>query len=196
MAVVAHRKAPPLSVKAFRAFLEGRPDEERWELIDGVAVMMTPPTLSHHRIASNLQRLLLDALDRYAPNLTAYQGAGVNVSPSVQNYDPEPDVVVVDGDIGDISERYAGRFYLVAEIVSSSDSAAIEGKRDIYRLHESCRCILVVQQDRREVRVDIRAANGWHERVLTNPGDILDLPEFGLICTLADLYRGTPLQAR
>ena len=29
-----------LSVELFRGFLEGRPDEERWELIDGVPVIV------------------------------------------------------------------------------------------------------------------------------------------------------------
>jgi Uma2 family endonuclease len=62
-----------LSVELFRGFLEGRPDEERWELIDGVPIMMAPPTLAHQRIAGNLQRLLNEALDSFAPNLAAFQ---------------------------------------------------------------------------------------------------------------------------
>lgn len=47
MADAAQRQRPRLSVELFRGFLESRPDEERWELIDGVAVMMAPPTLAH-----------------------------------------------------------------------------------------------------------------------------------------------------
>ena len=63
MAGVAQRSPPRLSVELFRGFLEGRPDEERWELIEGVPVMMAPPTLAHQLIASNLQRLLHEALE-------------------------------------------------------------------------------------------------------------------------------------
>src|SRR5215467_8562769 len=95
----AQRKLSPLSTDAFRAWTETRPDEERWELIDGVPMMMTPPTKAHQRIASNLERLLNDALVRSAPERAAYQRVGLTLGPIVENYDPEPDVVVID--VGD-----------------------------------------------------------------------------------------------
>jgi Uma2 family endonuclease len=76
--------------------VEGRPEEERWELIDGVAVMMAPLTLAHQIIAGNLQRLLNDALEIRVPTLVACQRAGVNIGPLVEHYDPEPDVIVID----------------------------------------------------------------------------------------------------
>jgi len=136
MAGVPQRKPPRLSVELFRGFLEGRPDEERWELIDGVAVMMAPPTLAHQRIASNFQLLLHAALESHAPTLTVYQRAGLNLAPPVEYYDPEPDVVVIDSDASENpGERYANRFYLVAEIVSASDRAYAESKRGVYKLH-------------------------------------------------------------
>src|SRR4051795_12890235 len=91
MAGVQQRKEPRLSVELFRGFVEGRPDEEHWELIDGVAMMMAPPTKAHQRIASNLERLLNEALERHSPALVAYQRVGVNLGPNVQDYDPEPD---------------------------------------------------------------------------------------------------------
>jgi Uma2 family endonuclease len=106
-----------MSVKLFRGFVEGRPDEEHWELIDGVAMMMAPPTLAHQRIASNLERLSLDALESHAPTMTAFRAIGINLGPAVQDYDPEPDVVVTDNASAEKpGERYANRFYLVAEM--------------------------------------------------------------------------------
>jgi hypothetical protein len=33
-------RTPRMSVELFRGFVEGRPDEEHWELIDRVAMMM------------------------------------------------------------------------------------------------------------------------------------------------------------
>src|SRR5438874_13356523 len=98
MASAPIRNRPRLSVELFRGFLEGRPEEGRWELIDSVAVMMSPPTLAHQIIAGNLQRLLNAALETHAPPLIACQRAGANVGPSVEYYDPEPDVVVIDTD--------------------------------------------------------------------------------------------------
>lgn len=183
-----------MSVELFRQFVEGRPDEERWELLDGVAVMMAPPTKAHQRIATNLENLLNDALENHAPNLVAYQRTGINLGPSVQHYDPEPDVAVVDVESDD--ERYSDRFYLAAEIVSSSDRIHVESKRAVYKLHESCTCILTVQQGRFEVRIDRRTDAGWTEQALTKPDDALALPDFGLRCKVSDLYRGTPLLPR
>jgi Uma2 family endonuclease len=187
-------RTPRMSVELFRGFVEGRPDEEHWELIDGVAMMMAPPTKAHQRIASNLERLLNDALERHSPALVAYQRVGVNLGPNVQDYDPEPDVTVVDAE--DDDERYSDRFYLAAEIVSSSDRNHVESKRSIYKLHDSRTCILTVQQDRFEIRIDLRIDTGWSEQVLKKPDDTLTLPDFGLRCSVADLYRGTPLMPR
>src|ERR1700736_1041340 len=89
-------KLRPLPVSAFRTWAETRPDEEHWELIDGVPIRRTPSTKAHQRIASNLERLLNDALLRSAPERAAYQRVGLNLGPVVANYDPEPDVVVID----------------------------------------------------------------------------------------------------
>lgn len=190
-------RTPRMSVELFRGFVEGRPDEEHWELIDGVAMMMAPPTLAHQRIASNLERLLLDALESHAPTMTAFQAIGINLGPAVKDYDPEPDVVITDNASAEKpGERYANCFYLVAEIVSSSDRSHIESKREVYKLHDSCSCILTVQQDRFEVRIELRTDSGWSEQVLQQADDLLALPAFGLRCKLADLYRGTPLMPR
>jgi hypothetical protein len=94
------------------------------------------------------------------------------------------------------SRRDADRFYLAAEIVSSSDRTYVESKRPVYMQHEVCRCILTVQRDRFDVRVDLRLASGWSEQDLTSPDDPLVLAEFGLRCSLYDLYRGTALESR
>jgi Uma2 family endonuclease len=191
------RRPQRMPLDLFRSFVEGRPDEEHWELIDGVAMMMAPPTLAHQRIASNLERLLLESLERHAPQLTAFLAIGVNLGPAVENYDPEPDVVVTDSNAAENpNERYADRFYLVSEVVSSSDRVDVERKRAVYKLHEACSCILTVQQDRFEVRIDLRIDGAWQEQILTSPHDLLALSEFGLRCKVSDLYRGTALHPR
>jgi len=195
MAGAAQRHQPSLSIPAFRAWIETRPDEEHWELIDGLPMMMAPPTKAHQRIASNIERLLNDALERFERALAAYQRVGLNLGPVAERYDPEPDVVVIDVP-QDLDERYADRFYLVAEVVSNSDAPKIEGKREVYKLQPNCQCILTVQQDRMEVRIDRLAGESWTTAILTNANDELTLADFGLRCALSDIYRGTPLQPR
>jgi Uma2 family endonuclease len=195
MTVAPQRKPPHLSVELFRAFYATRPDEEHWQLIDGVAVMMTPATVVHQIIARNLETLLSQSLRRHAPSLTALQRLGVNIAPPVEDYDPEPDVAVIDASAGrDLGRRYIDRFYLAAEVVSASDRVWVEKKREIYKLHEACVCILTVQQDRLEARVELRANDAWSDQLLKKPDDPLVLADFGLHCKLADLYQGTALE--
>ena len=183
--------AEPLSIEAFRDWLESRPDEEHWELIAGVPTMMAPATKVHQRIVRNLDILLNSALEVHRPTLFAYQRVGLNLASVAPDYDPEPDVVVVDA--GNDEERYSNRFYLAAEVVSRSDSKTVESKREIYKRHPDCRCVLVIQQSRIDVDIALMADTGWVGRRLTEPGDQLVLDEFGLRCTLADIYRGTKL---
>jgi len=190
MVGAARRHAPILSVASFRAWLASRPDEEHWELIEGVPMMMTPPNRRHQRITSNLESLLNAALKRHNPLFAAYHDIGVNIVANVP-YDPEPDVAVVREDENP-DPRYAERFYLVAEVLSESDKGVIESKRDIYRAHPSCTCILLVRQDRLEVIVDRRTGDGWRSQMLYG-SDELNLPEFGLTCMVRDVYRDTPL---
>jgi Uma2 family endonuclease len=187
---VVREHAPILSVASFRAWLGSRPDEEHWELIEGVPVMTTPPNRRHQRIASNLEALLNGALKHHKPEFAAYHDIGVNIV-SALPYDPEPDVTVIREDENP-DPRYAERFYLVAEVLSDSDQGAIESKRDIYRAHPSCTCILLVRQDRLEITVDRRTGDGWRSQVL-HGADQLALPEFGLACLVRDIYRDTPL---
>jgi hypothetical protein len=76
-------------------------------------------------------------------------------------------------------------------VVSQSDEAKIAGKRDVYKRHPDCECVLVIRQDRHEVTVDLRNQQAWSRETLSAPGDHLSLPTFGLRCSLKDLYKGT-----
>ncbi|MGA2126905.1 MAG: Uma2 family endonuclease [Xanthobacteraceae bacterium] len=183
---------PPIfSVAMFRDWITSRPDEQHWELIEGVPVMMAAPTAAHQRIVTNLEVLLNDALAAHDPSLEAYHDVGVNIVSAIA-YDPEPDVVVVRRP-DDAELRYFDEFYLAAEVLSESDRRIIESKRAIYRAQTACACILMVRQDRLEVTVDLRTAVGWQSRLL-HAGDELALPAFGLRCQVDDLYRRTAIR--
>ena len=190
MAGALRSLAPILSVASFRTWLKSRPDEERWELIAGVPMMMAPPNRRHQRIVFNLVTLLNEALERHSPSLVAYHDIGVNIVSTVP-YDPEPDVAVVREDENP-DPRYADRFYLAAEVLSNSDKEVVDTKRELYRAHQACACILLVVQDRAEIIVDRRDGDTWDSQILRDD-DVLALPEFGLQCAVKDLYRGTPL---
>jgi Uma2 family endonuclease len=194
------REAPFWTVERFRSFTETRPDEERWELLDGVAVMMTPPTLIHQRIASNLDRLLNDALARHDRTRMAIQRPGLDLLPLVENYQPEPDVAVI-GSHPRRGERYVRRFFLAAEVVSetdmrrnsASDLSRLENKRAIYRQHEHCVAVLLIDANELVVELDRRVADEWLASRFTHADDVIELAAFGFRCRVADLYDGTGL---
>ncbi len=148
------QSSPMLSVASFRTWLESRPDEEHWELIEGVPMMMTPPNRRHQRIASNLEALLNTALKRHNPAFAAYHDIGVNIVSTVP-YDPEPDVAVIREDENP-DPRYAERFYLVAEVLSESDKAIIESKRYAARLSPRVHAALKTENARRASRLRAR----------------------------------------
>lgn len=203
MTGAAARQTSYWTIDRFRSWIESRPDEERWELIDGAAILMTLPTLAHQRIASNLEWLLNDALEAHDPSRLALQRLGIDLKPAMDNYQPEPDVAVVDAEFAP-GQRYVQRFYLAAEVISATDNRKerkddtvwAEKKRAVYRDHPSCTCVLVIEQDRPEVRLDVRTEAGWASRTLRDFEDVLDLPALGLTCRVADLYKGTPLGRR
>jgi Uma2 family endonuclease len=189
----SQKESAPLDIEAFRNWVASRPDEERWELIDGVPMMMAPATRDHQRIASNLERLLNDALERAAaggvPGLAAYQRIGLDLGPAIQHYDPEPDVAVVE--VAGRDPRYADRFLLAAEVVSASDLKTVQGKAEIYKRHPDCVCVLIIYQDHCQVSVDLRQGEGWTQKTLSRRRDRLVLTAFGLECAVDDLYKGT-----
>jgi Uma2 family endonuclease len=201
IAISERALAGSMSGSEFRAFQNGRPDHERWQLIAGVPMMMTPPTIAHNRIAGNLERLLNGALDRFDRSRLATQRPGIELGSIA--YRPEPDVGVIDANY-DAGQRFVDRVYLLAEIVSVTDDFPVPGsggrwidvKREIYLSHEPCEVLLIIEQDRIEVRIDVRTKDGWQSQHLVGPTAELVLPAFGLNCQVDEVYDGTPLQPR
>jgi Uma2 family endonuclease len=172
------------------AFLEMRPKEERWDLIEGVAVMMAPPSLAHQWIARNLCELLNRAFEAQRSGLQAYYEIALRL-PGVLNFQPEPDVVVAPGPAG--PELYAQNFQLVAEILSPSNRRT-EIDMKLQRYRQAAANLYAVVVELHEILVEIHArSRNWEPLTLRRRDDPIDMPEFGLRCSVGDLYRGTTL---
>ena len=128
----------------FLEFYMTRPDEERWQLVDGLAIMMVPPSFLHQKIAKQFFRRLDSAIERHRPDLSAYWEMGVRI-PGIDNFNPMPDAVVVRSDAE--FERYAKRFFLAAEVISPSNTAEmIERKLELYCSHpDNLYCVTLDQ---------------------------------------------------
>ena len=187
------RRAPQLTMRQFHAFRDERPKEEKWELIDGVPMMMPPPTLVHQRIAANLDRMLNAHLEKAKPDWRADREIGVWLKGD-EKYNPEPDVTVIDAAIS-IGQIYVERFYFVAEVLSESDRPdVLEAKLAYYQQHEHNCCVLFVRQDRIGADQHSRQSDdGWQGQTLSLPATPLTFPEIGTVGCLGDLYKFTPL---
>jgi Uma2 family endonuclease len=179
-----------MDVDDFMVFLETRPKEERWHLIEGIAVMMAPSSLAHQRIALNLCELLNRGLVAQRLDLYAYHEIAIRL-PGVLNFQPEPDVVVAPSPVG--YELYAQDLRLVAEILPPSH-ARTEIDMKLRRYREAPGNLYAVVIEPREYLVEVYAkSRNWQPLILKQAADPIEMPEFGLRCTVGDLYRGTPL---
>ncbi len=185
------RSVEKLTDEEYLAFLDTRPSHERWQLLDGVAMMMPPPTLRHQAVARNLGFELNLHFRTQGLALSAFQEIGL-VDPNVERFRPECDVAVLDNS-ADLDTSYAARFFLAAEILSESNTDdEIEMKRQRYAAHpDNLHCLVISQT---EIRVEMWSRkNGWRLEELTRLDQAIELPEWGCSITLAALYRGTPL---
>ncbi|NDW06250.1 Uma2 family endonuclease [Jiella sp. 40Bstr34] len=182
--------------------MASRPEGETWELIDGLFVMQATPTIPHSVIASNIERLLNDALANVLPDLLACREVTIVMEAAgiVGGGNYVPDVAVLDE--ADLQEGLTSTAtcHLAVEVVSPSDRKPIAGsarpKIDIklegYRNLPSCMAILVVDQSEIAVMALIRTDQGWIESRYDSPDDEIALPDFGLKCKVADIYFRTP----
>jgi Uma2 family endonuclease len=195
MAVNAPAPFPgTMGVEEFMAFMETRPKGEHWDLIEGVAVMMSPAGYLHQLVASNFRDLLNSALKARGLDLYAFGDVGVR-SPGLLNFQPIPDVVIASRFV-DEDYYYSDSFQLAAEVLSPSNTRTeIDLKARRYREAPSNLYAVVIDPQNYMVEIYAKSHN-WELVALKRPGDVIEMPEFGLRCMVADLYTGTPLDPR
>jgi Uma2 family endonuclease len=194
-------EADGLTRDGFLAFLDDRPDEERWELFDGVPLMQASPRLNHQTIAFNLAKLMDAALVGTPRSWSVVPQGMVDLTAVFPGNMYIPDVMVMDPDGVDLTSSFTARCILAAEVVSPSDrrrigrglGRRIEVKIERYRALPGCEAVLAIEQDRVEASVHLRTDAGWTTGHLAGAEAELVLPVVGLACRLSDLYARTPL---
>jgi Uma2 family endonuclease len=185
---LAARARRRMTVPDFIAWCDRRPDEERWELLEGEPVLMAPPGERHQRVVWNIMRLLGPALE--ARGCVPMPGLGI-LSDTVDDYAPIPDVVVRCGP--PVAGGYAKDPVFVAEVLSPSSMTNDRGRKvDFYKSVESLRAFAVVYADEPRVEAWRRDGEGWAFRVASGLSGVLDLPDLATGLALADIYRDVP----
>ena len=183
----ALQKPARLTVAEFVRMIEPFPDEERWELLDGEAVLMAPQNERHQRIVTNLVRRCDDLA--LARGCSALPGLGL-LSDTVDDYAPIPDVVVRCGPL--LPQGYARDPIFLAEVLSRSTMINDRGRKlAFFQTVASLRTILLVSQD--EIRVEAwrRGPEGWAVDMFRDRGAAIAAEGLGEIA-LEEIYRHIP----
>ena len=183
-------EADQMTVEEFLAFMDTRPDGERWELIEGVAVMNASPTQWHQTVAANLSYLLLTERNRTNAAWAVMLGVGTRV-PISANSLPQPDVYVQQGiaQPTSITEDAVVVFEILSRSNTKSDRA---WRKRVYASVSNCQHYVTVSTKIAEIIRHDRA-DGWVGTTIAGLDATLSLPAIGASATLRDIYRGTPI---
>jgi len=179
-----------MTIEEFLAFTDSRPEEERWELIEGVAVMNPAPIERHQVVVANIVTYLMSHKGRTGVKWLPLPGVGTRVPASPHSL-PQPDVFVKEGAATDLP--VTDDALVLFEVLSRSNTKADQAwRRRVYASVPNCRHYVTVSLKAVEVCAYDRDAD-WQRRSLTSLEQALDLPALGLAMPVADIYRWTPL---
>ena len=179
-----------MTVEEFLAFTDARPDGERWELIEGVAVMNLSPTQWHQIIAGNVLSELVQRKSTLGAMWLPMIGVGTCV-PISPNSLPQPDVYVQAGVALDapVTEDALVLF----EVLSKSNTRADQAwRKRVYTSVPNCQQYLTISARKAEV-VCYDRADGWKGSKLDNLDSELGLPVIDATIPLRTIYRWTPI---
>ena len=184
----------PLTIEEFIEFCEGRPDGERWELIEGIAVLNASPTDFHQMIVGNMLRHLLNWKDAQNARWFAMIGIGTRVPVSTNSL-PQPDLLVKENALSGTS--LTDDALVLVEVLSRSNTKADQAwRKRVYASVPNCQHYVTVQQPKVAITRFDRDSNwtGSEMKALDQRLELLALG-LGLSISLADIYRWTPLGA-
>ncbi len=189
MNIAVHQPRPRIGVAEFVEMIAPYPDEERWELLEGEPVLMSPQTERHQVLVGNIFVRCRQLAK--ARGCVALPGLGL-LSDKVNDYAPIPDVVVRCGD--PVAGGYAKDPVLVAEVLSPSTMHWDRGgKLRFYQSIPTLEAILIVYQDEVRIEAWLRDGGTWRREVRQGPAASLDLSALGGTLALSDVYDGIPL---
>jgi Uma2 family endonuclease len=182
----------PMTVEEFYAFTDTRPDEEKWELIEGEPILNAAPSPMHQWIVRNVV-VALTILERElnAP-WAVLPELGVRVSDTDR---PEPDVLVIPCDHRtlDPGERDASAVIVAFEVLSpSTEGRDLRWKRAAYTSLPSLTHYIVIAQDAVEVIVFARD-DDFAEQRIRSLDKTIELRSLGVSLPVAEIYRDTGL---
>jgi Uma2 family endonuclease len=183
-------EADQMTIEEFLAYMDTRPDGERWELIEGVAIMNASPTQWHQVIASNIVKVLMNEKDASGAPWLPLLGVGTRV-PVSPNSLPQPDVYVQEGDAQ--PSPITDDALILFEVLSKSNTKMDRvWRKRVYASIPNCQHYVTVSMKRAEVVRHDRASE-WAETKISGLEATLALPAIQFKLPLREIYRWTPI---
>jgi hypothetical protein len=178
-----------MTIREFLAFTETRPDEERWELIEGVPVFKPVIGNIHRAVIGNIASHLLSHKNKAQPHWLPLLGIGIK-SPTSDCDLLLPDVFVQEGPGG--WQQVTQDALALFEVCDDTDKLGTWHR--VYASVPNCQHYVTVSMKTPEVTAFDRATT-WKAHPVKGLPRSLDLAALGLSIPLADIYRYTPLGA-
>lgn len=178
-----------MTIEEFLAFTATRPDEERWELIEGVPVMNPSPIDHHQMVVGNIVAYLIAHKRRTGASWFPMPGVGTRVPVSPRSL-PQPDVFVKEA--ATTGSPVTDDALVLFEVLSKSNAKTDQAwRRKVYASVPNCHHCVTVSL--KAVAVDAYdRKTGSKKRTVADLADALHLPALDLSVPLADIYRWTP----
>jgi Uma2 family endonuclease len=179
-----------ITIEAFRAFIDDRPDWEKWELIDGEIVLNPTATNRHQIIVGNLL-FELQTIRRRSEALW-YPIPGISTRhPDDPHNEPIPDLMIVPSSSDVFNWTFEA--FAVFEVLSPySLRRDMVHKRRFYQRIAKLAHYVVLAQDRVEATVFARS-NDFVAQKLADIRARIEIAELGVVLPLVDLYRDVPI---
>jgi Uma2 family endonuclease len=186
-------KQPPedqMTIEEFLAFTDSRPDDEKWELIEGEPIMSPSPVDYHQMVVTNILTLLMNHKIGTGATWHPMPGVGTHVPASKRSL-PQPDVFVLEG--APTGTPTTADALVIFEVLSRSNSASDQAwRRKVYASVPNCQHYVTVSLKMREIIVFDRSA-AWKPKKITQ-GEA-GLTALALKLRIDDVYRFVPVGA-
>jgi Uma2 family endonuclease len=182
-----------MTVEEVLAFTAARPDGERWEPIEGVAVLNASPRQFHQSIAENILAYLLQCRRGRATSWMPLLGFGTRVPVSPMSL-PQPDVMVKEAD--PLDRSVTDEALVLFEVISPSNKRNDRAwRRRVYASIPNYQHYVTISQRKAWVERFDRTAR-WEPCEHNSLDDVLALPAIDVTMPLAEIDRDTLLAGR
>lgn len=186
----AHTTVPaPMSESQFLAWVTAQ--DERYELVEGIAMMQAGATRNHERVAKEVFFALHMQVNQNEFDVNKGD-FGVRIRPGNKAGSILLPDVLVDVQTGDGTEKVTETPVVVVEVLSeSTDYTHHVGKFELYKLRPSLKQYVVFEQNLPKAYVWDRTDAGWpnEPKVIEGLDKTISFPHVGAQVAMGDVYR-------